>query len=141
MQRDTIIILEDNLEHVREFEDAVASLGSSFRARIWHDAPTMIAECPAVLPQACLISIDHYLDPMPGGAEHPGSGLDVVRFLARKPAVCPVILHTSSSNHAWPMYTILRDRLWYAEMVLPSRKGWIHEAWLPRVRILCSQSA
>ena len=51
------MILEDNAERIRDFESAMASLGSDFQLRLWHDAPTMVAECLPVLPECCLISL------------------------------------------------------------------------------------
>jgi hypothetical protein len=42
------LILEDNDERVRDFESAVALLGTDFRLRLWRDAPTMITECPPI---------------------------------------------------------------------------------------------
>lgn len=139
MQRNTIIILDDDLEHVKEFERAAASLSPELRLRFWYDAPSMIAECLPFLPEACLISIDHYLEPLAGSTVPPGTGLQVVKFLSKQQPACPVILHTASNDHAWSMYTLLRDRHWYAEMVIPAREGWIQEAWLPRARALCEQ--
>jgi hypothetical protein len=41
----TILLLEDNDERIAGFKSAVHELGEDWQVRIWHDAPTMIAEC------------------------------------------------------------------------------------------------
>ena len=81
MQRHTVMIVEDNDERIRVFESAVASLGSDFRLRLWRDAPTTIAECGDSMTDACLISLDHDLAPLPGSSTDPGTGLEVAEFL------------------------------------------------------------
>ena len=96
MRHRTILILEDDDDRVRGFQSAVASLGWEFGVRIWRDAPTMIAECPACFAKACLISLDHDLEAMVGEPD-PGTGLDVAEFLTLHrpcaPSFCtPVIL-------------------------------------------------
>ena len=59
-----ILILEDNEDRIRNFQAAVKSLGENFTVRIWFDAPTMISEASSFLNQACLISLDHDLNPI-----------------------------------------------------------------------------
>ena len=58
MNRRIILILEDEDDRVCGFQSAVASLAGDFVVRIWRDAPTMIAECPACFAKACLFSLD-----------------------------------------------------------------------------------
>jgi hypothetical protein len=74
MYQRTILNLEDDDDRVRGFQEAVASLGRDFGVRIWRDAPTMIAECPACFAKACLISLDHDMEAM-AEAPEPGTGL------------------------------------------------------------------
>ena len=49
----------------------------------------MMAECLPVLPECCLISLDHDLTRMPWVAQDPGTGLEVAELLARQQPVCP----------------------------------------------------
>ena len=130
------MILEDNDERIRAFESAVASLGLYFRLRLWRDAPTMIAECLPVLPECCLISLDHDLNLMPGVTQDPGTGLEVAELLARQHPVCPVILHTSNAERRWSMHNEFRFGHWSVEIVPPIGDDWIPGPWLSRARAL-----
>jgi FixJ family two-component response regulator len=134
MRRSLIMILEDDAERIRSFQHTIAPLG--FRLHHWHDAPAMIAECLPYLADTCLISLDHDLHRRPSATRSPGSGLEVAKFLARHPAVCPVIIHTGSSDSAWSMYRVFQGGNWNVEMVPPLGKGWIHRSWLPAAKAL-----
>lgn len=136
MNRRTIMILEDNDERIRAFESAVASLGSDVRLRLWHDAPTMAGECLPVLPECCLISLDHDLHPMPGATQDPGTGLEIAELLGQHPPVCPVIIHTSNTERRWSMHNEFRFGKWQVEIVPPIGDQWILRSWLPRARAL-----
>jgi len=130
------MVLEDNDDRIRAFESAVASLGSDFRLRLWRDAPTMIAECGSTLGDACLISLDHDLAPLPGSSTDPGTGLEVAEFLSRQEPSCPVILHTSNHERRWSMHNELRFAGWSVVIVPPIGDDWIRGSWLPRARAL-----
>jgi hypothetical protein len=126
----TILILEDDEDRVRGFESAVASLGHDFKVRTWRDAPTLIAEAPACFAGACLISLDHDLEPL-GGEPDPGTGQDVAEFLSLHPPMCPVILHTSNFDGRLAMHNRLRAAGWTVATVLPREADWIEASWLP----------
>ncbi|MBU6400781.1 MAG: hypothetical protein KGS61_10710 [Verrucomicrobia bacterium] len=136
MPRHLVVILEDNADRIRDFEVAVAALGPDLRLRVWHDAPTMVAECPTVLPECCLISLDHDLSPQSGSTGDPGTGLEVSEFLARHQPVCPVIIHTSNSERRWSMHNEFRFGGWQVGIVAPIGEGWIAHSWLPRAKAL-----
>jgi FixJ family two-component response regulator len=130
MHQRTILILEDDDGRVDGFRSAVASLGQDFGVRIWRNAPTMIAESPACLAEACLISMDHDLQAMLGEAD-PGTGLDVAQFLSLHAPLCPVILHTSNFDGRMSMHNKLRAGGWTVATVPPREADWIQTSWLP----------
>lgn len=136
MEGRTIMILEDNEDRIRDFETAVASLGSAFKLRLWHDAPNILKECLPALRECCLISLDHDLNPMPGATEDPGTGLMVAELLGAQEPVCPVIIHTSHTERRWSMHNEFRFGKWHVEIVPPIGERWIHRSWLPRARTL-----
>jgi hypothetical protein len=129
MNRRIILILEDDGERVCGFQSAVGSLGRDFVVRVWRDAPTMIAECPACFARASLISLDHDLEATAGESE-PGTGLDVAKFLSLHPPPCPVILHTSNFDGRSAMQNRLRAGGWRVATVLPREADWIQASWL-----------
>lgn len=130
MNRGPILILEDDDDRVRGFQNAVASLSWELSVRIWRDAPTMIAECPACFAKASLISLDHDLEAV-AGAPDPGTGLDVATFLSLHPPQCPVILHTSNFDGRLSMQNRLRAGRWTVATVSPREADWIQASWLP----------
>jgi ADP-ribosylglycohydrolase len=135
----TILILEDNDERMIGFQNAVARLGSEYELKIWHDAPSMVAECEAHFPNATLISLDHDLNPRPGVTTDPGTGLDMARFLGTFPPVCPVLIHSSNTDCGWSMHNELRFAGWLVDRVGPLGADWIETSWLRRVRELLNQ--
>lgn len=141
MNRQTIILLEDDAGRVRGFESAVAQLGPSYRLRVWHDAHCMIAECHEVLADTALISLDHDLNKERPESPDPGDGLEVASFLARLPCLCPVILHTSNTDRLWSMHNEFRFGGWEAEHVMPFGTDWIQQSWLPMARKLLDKLA
>lgn len=140
MKRVRILILEDNADRISAFREAVAKLGDDIELRIWHDAPTMIAEAEDWLERAALISLDHDLNPMPGATGDPGDGLDVAKYLASLPPACPVILHTSNVDRLWSMHNEFRFGGWQTERVGPIGDDWIPKFWLSKAREMIKTS-
>ena len=131
-----ILILEDNEDRIRNFQSAVKSLGGNISERIWFDAPNMIAELSSVLNQACLISLDHDLNPQPNVTADPGTGLEVAEFLAKQKPICPVLIHSTNYEKAWSMHNELRFSNWQVDRVGPIGDDWVQCLWLPKVKSL-----
>jgi ADP-ribosylglycohydrolase len=129
-----ILILEDDNERITAFERAVAALGEGYELKLWHDAPTMCAECEEFFPNAALISLDHDLNPRQGGVREPGTGLDVACFLGDFLPVCPVLIHSSNFDRVWSMHNELRFGGWIVDRIGPLGADWIETSWLKRVR-------
>jgi ADP-ribosylglycohydrolase len=135
----TILILEDNAERTAAFQKAVAALGEGFEAKVWSDAPSMIAESDAFFSTVALISLDHDLNPLPGAAMDPGTGVDVARFLADFMPVCPVLIHSSNTDRVYSMHNELRFAGWTADRVGPLGSDWIETSWLRAARRMLAE--
>ena len=135
----TILILEDNDERIAAFQKTVATLKDAFELKVWRDAPTMIAECEVFFPTAALISLDHDLNPLPGGMADPGTGLDVARFLGDFLPVCPVLIHSSNTDRVYSMHNELRFAGWTVDRVGPLGTDWIETSWLRTARQLLGE--
>jgi ADP-ribosylglycohydrolase len=135
----TILILEDNDERIAGFEKAVAALGESFELKIWHDAPSMIAECEPYFTSAALISLDHDLNPQPGVTVDPGTGLDATKFLAAFLPVCPVLIHSTNVDRVYSMHNEFCFAGWVVDRVGPLGTDWIEITWIRRAREMLAE--
>lgn len=136
----TLLLLEDNAERIAAFEAVVRELGDDWQMRVWLDAPTMIAECEDCFADTYLISLDHDLNPQPGATRDPGTGLEVVKFLAGHFPFCPVIIHSTNADRAWSMHNDLRFGGWTVERFGPIGDDWFRKLWLPKARELLAGS-
>jgi len=67
----------------------------------------------------------------------PGTGVDAAHWLARQPAVAPVVVHTTNSTEGTRMMDLLLESGWNCNRVVPyGGEDWIGESWLPKVRTL-----
>src|SRR5258708_7302696 len=136
-----LLLLEDNTERITAFRAALAELGGNWTMQLWHDAPTMLAECENCFEGVTLISLDHDLNPQPGVTADPGTGLEVASFLASHLPLCPVIIHSSNTDRAWSMHNELRFGLWQVERVGPIGEDWIPKFWLPKAQELLGSTS
>lgn len=86
-----------------------------------------------------MISLDHDLNPQPGAAQDPGTGLEVAKFLTECRPVCPLIIHSTNADRAYSMHNELRFADWIAERVGPIGNDWIEKMWLPKTREFLAQ--
>jgi ADP-ribosylglycohydrolase len=133
-QRNKILILEDNEDRIAGFQHVLANAFPEKRLLIWRDAPSMLAECEECLLDACLISLDHDLNRLPGATADPGAGREISTLLASHLPTAPVIIHSSNADAAWSMHNDLRFAGWNVERVGPIGDDWIQKFWLPKAR-------
>ncbi len=134
-----LLMLEDDAERTTQFETALSTLPNPPALQVWADAHRMIAEAPALMPHAKLISLDHDLIPEDGMPD-PGDGYSVVQWLTSQPYIRPVIIHTSNAERAAWMSGEFDLNGWTYHRVLPLDRNWIFDWWLPTVReILATQ--
>lgn len=136
MREIVVHVLEDNDERIAGFCKALETLGAGLRLHIERDAPSMIEKPIAFFANASLFSLDHDLNATPETKGDPGTGLDVARFLAKIPPICPVIIHSTNAQGAWSMHNEFRFGGWQVERVGPIGNDWIEKLWLPRVKAL-----
>ena len=137
-----VLLLEDMEDRIVAFQAAIAQL-AGVEIVIWRDARIMIRDLPVILPMASLISLDHDLLPAKGAPGHPGTGLDVCEFLAKRKPICPVFLHTANYIKVWPMMNELCFSKWDVHRTPPvgMQEGWIETVWLPRIKMVLDSSA
>lgn len=101
--------------------------------KFFDNAPDMITWLDEHLLEVVLLSLDHDLGPnrdRNGEIFDPGTGRDVVDFLAQKTPVCPVIVHTSNGDRAPGMMFALEYSHWTKCRVVPyDGNAWISQVW------------
>jgi hypothetical protein len=127
-----LLILDDDRNRLRGFDEIVPRLGSEWTIRAWRNAPSMLAEIDALLPGAQLISLDHDLYKDAPSDPDPGSGRVIANHLSRRSPACPVIVHSTNTDAAWGMFNELSSGKWKVELVHHTNQpAWIEELWLP----------
>ena len=132
-----IVVLEDNPDRVRVMRDCLEGRFAHFECRFFDDPAEMMEYLDANLPETILISLDHDLElkEAPSGKMiDPGTGRAIADYLARKPAVCPVVIHTTNAPAALGMQMVLKDARWLTCRIIPFNDlEWIPTDWLRAV--------
>jgi hypothetical protein len=132
-----IAILDDDPERLAGMRAALAALEGPPAVVEFAGAPEMISWLGEHLGECSLISLDHDLGPSSefrGAAGDPGTGREVVDYLAAREPACPVIVHTSNSLARVGMELALREAGWSFASVHPYfGVDWIGGAWIAEV--------
>jgi hypothetical protein len=108
---------------------ALRTVAPTMSVMVWKSANRMIRELEPVLPTARLISLDHDLEPVDSEIEDPGDGVDVAKFVAIRPPVCPVIIHSSNRSRSDWMIGEFELGGWNYRRVAPIGDDWIESYW------------
>lgn len=130
-----LLMLEDNTDRLARFEAVLQAIDPVLPFRIWRDAHAMIREAGPLLACASLISLDHDLEPEPGGPD-PGDGYMVAKWLVSQPIVRPVIIHSSNGERSSWMAGEFDLSSWPHWRVAPLGDDWIESDWRRMVRRL-----
>jgi hypothetical protein len=133
-----IAILEDNADRQAVMRRCLADRFYTFDAHFFDEAGDMIRFLDRHLTETLAISLDNDLElkPGPGGRMiDPGSGVEVAGYLASKPAVCPVVIHTTNTAAAEAMKAALDAAGWRTRRVVPfDDMNWIESDWFFAIR-------
>ena len=133
-----IAILEDNVDRQTVMRRCIADRFYTFDAHFFDDSSEMIRFFDMHLEETVAISLDNDLELKPGQDGRmidPGSGVEVAEYLATKPAVCPVVIHTTNTTAAESMKTALNAAGWRTRRVVPfDDMKWIESAWFFAIR-------
>jgi hypothetical protein len=128
-----VAILEDHPARAAAMRRALADVLPQFNTIIFDHAGEMRRWLSAGnFLHVVLISLDHDLIAPPG--QDAGCGRDVADYLAERPCVCPVIVHTSNVHAAPGMMHVLRGSEWVCSFVSPRDDlAWIAAEWRDEV--------
>ena len=122
-------MLEDDGERIERFTAVVKVIAPAMPFVVWRSAKKMVREVEPFFAAARLISLDHDLEPYEGDTEDPGDGIEVARFLAERPPVCPIIVHSSNGTRSDWMVGELELGGWDYTRVAPIGDDWIEAYW------------
>lgn len=134
-----LLMLEDDPERLERFAATLRGIDPDLSLKVWRTAHAMICEAGPLLPTASLISLDHDLEPEPGGPD-PGEGYMVAKFLTSQPVVRPVIVHSSNGERSTWMAGEFDLAGWRHYRVPPLGDDWIERDWRRVVRRLLRRS-
>lgn len=133
LPRTKLLMLEDDVERRTRFQAVVCRRFPTLQLVVWRSAVAMLAEIQPHLSSAALILLDHDLETEPRVPD-PGDGLDVAKWLAERPPVCPVIIHTSNVRRGDAMEGELDLAGWTYGRVTPIGDDWIEVDWYLAVK-------
>ncbi len=133
-----IVILEDNKDRQEIMQRCLADRFYMFETHFFDESIAMIQYLQLHLNETVAISLDNDLelksDP-DGRMIDPGAGVDVAEFLATKTASCPVVIHTTNTNAAESIKSLLADSGWRTRRIVPfDGMNWIESSWLFAIR-------
>lgn len=135
-----IVILDNSLRRIELMRRKLDELFPERSAIFFDNAPEAIAWLEENLEECDLISTDYNLGPSwtrKGERFDPGTGRDLVDYLATKPPQCPIIFHSSRSEADVGMEIGLLESTWIFERVVHSNDlRWIETSWLDTVNLL-----
>ncbi len=140
-----IAILEDDERRLDVMESTLDELGLAHRAVFFDGALQMIAWLEENFARVSIVSLNHAaratrvreLQPV-----SPGTGHDVVEWLAARPPAFPVLLHSGDARARDAMQAALQKAGWTAEAIAPvADLLWIQKYWIRRVRELFGPGA
>jgi hypothetical protein len=136
----TILLLEDDEDRKAAMKKVLAEQFDRFKHVFFDNAPETIAWLKENLKDAALICLDHDLGPnrqLGNDAFDPGTGRDVVDYLASQTPRCPVIIHTTNDWAAPGMEIALKESGWKCSRVIPSDDlQWIGTVWVRKLKKL-----
>lgn len=144
----TIAILDDDPSRIQAMKESVSRQLPRCREVTFDNAPDMIEWLQKHWMEASILSLDHDLGlerVRNGELFDPGTGRDVVNYLATQTPFCPVLIHTSSGFAAAEMEIVLEGSGWQSSCVTPSIEKhrrlwssenalmWISDEWIGKV--------
>jgi CheY-like chemotaxis protein len=133
----TILVLEDDEDRAAAMKMVLAERFDQFKHVFFDNAPETIAWLKENLKEAVLICLGHDLGPNRQRGDRvfdPGTGRDVVDYLANQTPRCPVIVHTTNSWAAPGMEMTLKEAGWKFSRVIPTADlKWIGTIWVRKL--------
>lgn len=140
-----IAILDNSKQRIEQMRHQLQRFSPNWLPVFFDNAPEAIAWFSENLHQCDLISLDYNLGPTwtrENQRFDPGTGRDVVDYLATQSPQCPIIFHNSRSETEIGMEIGLIDTAWIFERVPHSPfLAWISQDWVELVQLFLNAIA
>ncbi len=141
----SIVVLDNNRKRIDLMRRHLGELFPDESLLFFDNAPEILSWLKIHLEKCLLISLDYNLGPSWTREDQlfdPGTGREVVDYLATQPPQCPLIFHASNKEAEIGMEMGLIETRWIFERVMTSKDlKWIETAWLPMVKLLLNPIA
>jgi len=142
---DVILVLEDDEDRTTTMKKVLEEKFNDFKHVFFDNAPETIGWLKENLKELALICLDHDLGPNRQRGDDmfdPGTGRDVVDYLASQTSHCPVIIHTTNNWAAPGMQMALKEAGWKCSRIIPSADlKWIETVWFRKLNKLIPAGA
>jgi CheY-like chemotaxis protein len=133
-----VLILEDDPQQQLAMKGCLADRFPMYEVAFSATADKMRRAIAKHLDHTLLIALDHELELIEaddGRFLESGTGREVADELAKRPPICPVVIHSTNSPAAIGMQMVLDDADWETHRVLPlGTLEWIPTVWFRVVR-------
>lgn len=132
-----IAILESDIKRVCAMRRALQGKSLERQMVYFENAPFMISWLKDNIASVQVISLNYSLrgaQQVGEGAINPGTGLDVIHFLATRKASCQVLIHTADQQGLANMSMALLHAGWNCSAVIRKSSNWIEEDWLKAIQ-------
>ena len=138
-----VAILEDDTNRLLEMKACLDELLPEYVHCFFDSATEMVNWLEENISSVVLISLDHDLPIIQyrmGKRVEAGTGRFVADYLATREPVCPVIVHSLSSNNGEGMARVLTDTKWPVTRIQPfGEYEWVRQIWKPLIENYISQ--
>ena len=130
-----IAILEDNAERRQAMLERLQDR-FPFRVEFFVTASQVVQWLEEHFQEVRVLSLDHDLESDPlHPQQHPGTGREVAEYLAKQPALFPIIIHSTNVPASIGMLELLSSGNWSVERVTPyDDLTWISREWFWAMR-------
>jgi hypothetical protein len=133
-----IVILEDNEDRREAMRRCLQDRFYQFEHVFFDEATPFIQYLRDHLTESIVICLDHDLELKTNGdgtSHDPGTGREIVDYLAKLQPVCPVVIHSSNEAAALGMELALQEAKWTTFRIAPfGDLEWIPTQWFRCVR-------
>jgi CheY-like chemotaxis protein len=140
-----ILVLEDNEGRREAMKKCLVDRHNRYESVFFVAPKPMLLYLRDHLGEASCISLDHDMELVADGEgrlSDPGTGREIADYLATQPPQCHVVIHSTNTDAAEGMQSVLEASGWTVHRVTPwGDLEWVRGKWFRTVRRVIIDSA